>query len=91
MPTGNLKLIRRLSRLEDLTGPQSTRSMTLEELCRSMWRQHKPGFIELAKNNSYQLFVYQFEREDADAASLNGRSSNVRQQTRARRHPSQGS
>jgi len=33
-----------------------------------MWRQNKKHFIELAKNNSYQLFVYQFEREDAEAA-----------------------
>ena len=47
--------------------------MTLEEICRSMWRSNKKGFIELAKNNSYQLFVYQFEQEDASAAALKGR------------------
>jgi hypothetical protein len=31
------------------------------------------GSFEMAKNNSYQLFVYQFEREDAEAASLEER------------------
>jgi hypothetical protein len=38
-----------------------------------MWRSNKKGFIELAKNNSYRLFVYQFEQEDAGAAALKGR------------------
>jgi 5-methylcytosine-specific restriction endonuclease McrBC regulatory subunit McrC len=52
--------------------PQSDGLWTLEELCRSMWRNDKKGFMELARNNSYQLFVYQFQREDAETALLNG-------------------
>ena len=65
----------RVAKLENLICPQSdgNTSTTLEELCRSMWRSNKKGFIELAKNNSYQLFVYQFEQEDASAAALKGR------------------
>ena len=35
-----------------------------------MWRSNKKHFIEMAKNNSYQLFVYQFEQEDPNAASM---------------------
>jgi hypothetical protein len=53
--------------------------ITLEELCRSMWRQDKKGFLESAKNNSYRLFVSQFEREDAaEAASRDGRRFRAR-------------
>jgi hypothetical protein len=53
--------------------PQSDGTFTLEELCRSLWRKDKKGFMEQAKNTSYQLFVYQFEREDAEAASIHSR------------------
>jgi len=58
----------RVVRLERLAPQREKGHHSLEEICRSMWRQNKKHFIELAKNNSYQLFVYQFEREDAEAA-----------------------
>ena len=69
------QILKRVSKLENLICPRSdgNTSITLEELCRSMWRSDKKHFIELAKNNSYQLFVYQFEQEDASAAALKGR------------------
>jgi glycerophosphoryl diester phosphodiesterase len=65
----------RVAKLESLIRPESdgNTSTTLEELCRSMWRANKKQFMEMAKNNSYQLFVYQFEQEDASAAALKGR------------------
>ena len=67
------QLSNRVLKLERLIPPERDQSYTLEEICRSMWRQNKKQFIETAKNNSYQLFVYQFEREDAEAAaSRNG-------------------
>ena len=62
-------LLKRVVRLERLVPQEKERSYTLEQICRSMWRQNKKRFIEMAKNNSYQLFVYQFEREDAAAAA----------------------
>jgi hypothetical protein len=69
------QILKRVAKLEDLICPRSdgNTSITLEELCRSMWRSDKKHFIEIAKNNSYQLFVYQFEQEDANAAALKGR------------------
>ena len=62
--------LKRVAKLQNLLSPHSDGSSTLEELCRSMWRSNKNHFIEMAKNNSYQLFVYQFEQEDATAASI---------------------
>jgi glycerophosphoryl diester phosphodiesterase len=62
--------LKRVAKLQNLLSPQSDGSSTLEELCRSMWRSNKKHFIEMAKNNSYQLYVYQFEQEDATAASI---------------------
>ena len=73
--------LKRVAKLENLMCPQSDGdiSITLEELCRSMWRQDKKGFLESAKNNSYRLFVSQFEREDAaEAASRDGLRLGVR-------------
>ena len=61
--------LKRVAKLQNLLSPQSDGS-TLEELCRLMWRSNQSHFIELAKNNSYQLFVYQFQQEDANAESM---------------------
>ena len=66
-------IARRIQRLEALEfqhrAKDGHRSITLEELCRLSWRRDKKEFLESAKNNSYRLFVSQFEREDAEAAS----------------------
>ena len=62
--------LKRVAKLQNVLRQQSDGSSTLEELCRSMWRSNKKYFIEMAKNNSYQLFVYQFEQEDPNAASM---------------------
>jgi hypothetical protein len=32
-----------------------------------MWQLDKKQFLQMAKNTTYQLFVYQFEREEAEA------------------------
>jgi hypothetical protein len=66
--------LKRVANLEERMCPQSDGMWTLEELCRSLWRKNKKRFMEIAKNTSYQLFVYQFQREDADAL-LNHRRS----------------
>jgi hypothetical protein len=75
-------IVRRIQRLEALEfqhrAKDGHRSITLEELCRLSWRQDKKGFIESAKNNSYRLFVSKFEREDAEAASRDGRQLGAR-------------
>jgi hypothetical protein len=67
--------LKRVAKLQNLLCPQSDGSVTLEELCRSMWRRNKKTFREIAEasNYPYQLFVYQFEQEDADAASMAAR------------------
>ena len=62
--------LKRVAKLQNVLCQQSDGSSTLEELCRSMWRANKKQFIEMAKNNSYQLFAYQFEQEDASAALM---------------------
>ena len=63
--------LKRVAKLESLMRPQSHKSFTLEELCRSLWRDNKKRFIEIAEstNYCYSLFVYQFQQEDADAAA----------------------
>jgi hypothetical protein len=72
-------IARRIQRLEALElqhrAKDGHRSITLEELCRLCWRQDKKGFIESAEGNSYRLFVSKFEREDAEAASRDGRAT----------------
>ena len=70
--------LKRVARLENLICPKSDGSTTLEELCRSMWRTDKENFIEMAKNNSYQLYVYQFQQEDANALSVAHRRTAAR-------------
>jgi hypothetical protein len=62
--------LKRVAKLQNLLSPHPDGGSTLEELCRSMWRSNKKYFIEMAKNNSYQLYVYKFEQEDARAASM---------------------
>ena len=66
------QILKRVAKLENLSRRpvDGIIPRTLEEICRSMWRSNKKGFIELAKNNSYQLFVYQFQQEDANAESM---------------------
>jgi hypothetical protein len=74
--------LKRIAKLEKLMRPpddgDGTISITLEELCRSLWRKDKIGFMKSAENNSYQLFVNQFQREDANAASIAPRRFSAR-------------
>lgn len=67
--------LKRVAKLESLLCPHSDGLFTVEELCRSMWRTDKKHFIEIAKCNSFQLFVYQFEQEDANSAALEERAA----------------
>jgi hypothetical protein len=62
------QLSNRIVRLERLVPRQEEGHYTLEEICQSMWRQNKWHFMQISKNSSFQLFVHQFEREDAEAA-----------------------
>jgi hypothetical protein len=70
--------LKRVAKLQNLLSPHPDGGSTLEELCRSMWRSNKKYFIEMAKNNSYQLYVYKFEQEDANAASMAHRGTPAR-------------
>jgi hypothetical protein len=79
------QLSNRVLKLERLLPPTRDRTYTLEEICRSMWRQNKSHLIEIAKNNSYQLFVYQFEREDAEAAAARSGRFSARRRAHAGR------
>ena len=66
-------MLKRVAKLESLICPESDGniSITLEELCRLMWRRNKEHFRKIAEDSNYpfQLFVYRFQREDAEAAS----------------------
>jgi len=56
----------RLLRLAQNIRPQGDESFTLEELCRSMWREDKRKFLQIAKGTSLSLFVRQFELDDVE-------------------------
>jgi hypothetical protein len=63
----NARSIRnRLLRVEREIQPPDDVGFTLEELCRSMWREDKRKFLEMAKGTSFNLFARQFEFEDAE-------------------------
>jgi len=70
--------LKRVAKLQSLLCPRSDGPTTLEELYPSMWKMNQKSFIEMAKNNSYQLFVYQFEQEDANAVSVAHRRTAAR-------------
>jgi hypothetical protein len=62
---------RRLRKMENALRPTHDGCYTLEELCRTWWRQDKVGYLENSKGSlSWPLryFIPQFEREDADRA-----------------------
>jgi hypothetical protein len=56
----------RLLRIERKIQPEHDGAITLEALCRSMWRADKRKFLEMAKGTSFSLFVSQFEFEEAE-------------------------
>jgi hypothetical protein len=41
-------------------------TITLEELCRAMWRKDKRKFSEIARGTNLRLFVRQFELEEVE-------------------------
>jgi len=61
----------RLLKLEQRILPAHDGSFTLEELCRSMWRRDKQGFLRIADGTSYSFFVRQFELEDLERERRN--------------------
>jgi hypothetical protein len=54
----------RIARLEAISGGTDD-GFTLEKLCRAMWQMDKTNFLKVAKHSSLNLFVRQFELEDA--------------------------
>ena len=72
-----MSILKRVQKLEDLMRPES-KGMTLEQACRLLWRKDKKRFLEIAKGTNYQLFVYRFQAEDAEAASKARRRPGVR-------------
>jgi hypothetical protein len=67
---------RRLDALSARIRPGRPRRVTLEELCRSYWKQDRQGFRSLVTKEmpGYRVFLEMFEREEADR-SHGGRTS----------------
>jgi hypothetical protein len=63
MRTLNIK--RRLNALEHTLRPAGDRGITLEALCRIIWRHDKKAFSELAKSSGQGFLIERFSREDA--------------------------
>jgi hypothetical protein len=66
---------KRLQKLKEAIRPNDN-SFTFEELCRSIWREDKKRYLEMA-NNEYPLLmggIVQFEAEDQEAARTRDRS-----------------
>ncbi len=61
---------RRMRKLEKRFMPVSSNGFTLEELCRSVWREDQTYFREFAAESTFpiSILIPQFEREDADRA-----------------------
>ena len=59
-------LKRRIARLECAMLHKQDCSLTLEELCRSVWHENKKDFVKLARRTCLNLFIAQFERDDAE-------------------------
>ena len=62
-----LGIRRRVEKLEKKASPDRARGFTMEELCRSIWRNDKRRFIVLAQGEHQNLryLIPQFEGEDA--------------------------
>jgi hypothetical protein len=56
----------RLRKVERKIQPRRDASFTLEELCRSMWREDKRKFLQTSSNTSIGFFARQFEIEDVE-------------------------
>ena len=67
-----IKTKHRLKKLEQRLLPSDHGACRLEELCRAMWRDDKRKFIEIAKDSSLRLFVYQFKADDAARGRSDG-------------------
>jgi len=62
------QLARRIARVGQDRSPDPDGGLiTLEELCRSIWRHDKAKFREIAQPTSGMLLIAQFEHEDAMA------------------------
>ena len=70
----NRRYSKRLANVWHVLCPHRTRNgnteITLEELCRQMWKADKKGYIESYEKTSFAHFIPQFEREDAVRAGL---------------------
>lgn len=56
----------RLLKLEQRILPADDGSVTLEELCRIMWKRDKRHFLEISRDTLYSRFARQFEFEDLE-------------------------
>ena len=57
---------KRLERLAQRFEIRDDGTITLEQLCRSLWRADKQRYLAQMGKTSAQLFIKQFEREDAE-------------------------
>jgi len=71
------RIARRISRVEQVLSPRPDSGdgiYTLEEMCRSAWRQDSVKFREIAEHTMAALLIPQFEREDALTADGGSRN-----------------
>ena len=66
----NRPLWRRLAKLEMKLCPPYDDGCTLEELCRTIWRQDKNKFRKVHREDRLAYFTPQFEREDLESRML---------------------
>lgn len=68
---------KRLARLEKWIDPEYDDDgdvpITLEELCRRMWKRDKEHFMKLVEGTIMNVLVYQFQAEDEAEAAENHR------------------
>jgi hypothetical protein len=61
------ELVKRIERLERSAHGGSGGALTLEELCRHIWRADKKRLLALARKVNLTYFIQQFEFEDTEA------------------------
>ena len=80
------QILRRVGKVEQVLSPRDGPIMvTLEELCRSIWEQDKPAFLELGTFFPIEFFRPKFEREAALATEAEGSLRSNHSQSSLRR------
>ena len=65
---GTAQIHRRRERLDRAMHPPANDCITLEQMCRQIWRHDKVRFRKLAAKSNLAHFIKQFEYEDTERA-----------------------